>query len=341
MGTSSFPSSSSRDQRKLLYQKYGYDINKIIRTHEKLETTITRAKNNNNNDDDDDDDDAYNIINEKSDKLDFQSLLSQEPMDHATGRRRRKKRKEQGFRNFTKVSRSFRHQEDFPSRDLKSTWLLKTLLKYLKYRSRRLDPYITKWFTSNPDSSSSSTEKNTFLLRIVDFGESAPNGDVTAILGDSTHKICAVFPAKTIFDHIAQHGGLPFHNNAYSINNYISISKANCRFSSLEFIKTHFGTKLNYIDSKIRYCVLQVLQFKFMYSVEYLMASRIDGAPPLEQVVNDNGSQYVVYDYEDFDLNVAGGGGKDALPKFDKSELKSVYNNEFYQKLCYLASSER
>ena len=127
------------------------------------------------------------------------------------------------------------------------------------------------------------------------------------------------------------------------------------KFVTHEFIKTHFGTKLNYIDTKVSYCVLQVLEFKLMYSVEYLLANRVAGAPPLEKVVNDNGSQYEVYDYEDFDVNGGanggdGGGGNrggcggatgQVVPRFDKFALKLVYNNELYRKLCYLKPLER
>lgn len=356
MGTSSIPNTTTNlDQRKLLYQKYGYDINKLIRAHERLELNL--AENG-------DDSDEYNIIDEKSDKLDYQLLIKGneggvlDPVASKQGktrakRSRRRRRADQGFRNFTKVSRSFRDQEDSPKRlETSSAWLLKDVLKYIKYRSTRLDPYITKYFTPKAIAPSSALPPKSFVLRLVEFGDLTCKGDITAILSDATHKLCAIFPSKSIFDNIANNGALPLQD-PYSINNYISISKSNLKFVLHEFIKSHFKSQLNYIDSKVRYCVLQVLEYKFMYSVEFLMSSRVEGAPPLEKIVNNNGSQYEVYDYEDFELSGGGGGGVrnggggigigmdiggagGGLPKFDKTALKLVYNNEFYRKLCII-----
>lgn len=341
------------EQRRLLYQKYGYDINKLIRTHEKHESRNQHEDGVNN--------DGFIILNAKSDKLDYQRLFEASNKDiyasnnvsHKNNKSKRRGNNDQGFRKFTKVSTSFRKlEEESAKRSRETSWVLKDVLKYIKYRSQRLDPFITKWFTPK-GITNTSTNGNGFLLRLVEFGEPTSNGDTTALLSDATHKLCVIFPRKTVFNYITN-GGLQFQD-AYSINNYIYITKANLKFVTHEFIKTHFGTKLNYIDTKVSYCVLQVLEFKLMYSVEYLLANRVAGAPPLEKVVNDNGSQYEVYDYEDFDVNGGanggdGGGGNrggcggamgQVVPRFDKFALKLVYNNELYRKLCYLKPLER
>ncbi|KAI5967314.1 hypothetical protein CANMA_003134 [Candida margitis] len=314
-------SGNDADQRKLLYQKYGYEINKLIRDHEKFESKIELS-------------DGFNVIDEEPDKQDYQQLLltQNKPQAPTIQGGKRKKSNNQGFRNFIKVSLSFRNREDSIKRQ-ESSWLLKDTLKSIKHRSQKLDPFIKKWFTP-------SIKSQCFMLRFIEFGQTTPpggggdgDGDITAIMSDATHKIAVIFPRKSIFQYLAR-GNLPF-NDAYSINNYMLIRQAHLKFVSHEFMSTHFNLDL---DKNVRYCVLQVLQFEFMYSVEYFLANRVEGAPPLEKVVNENGSQYEVYDQEDFDL----GGGINSdwkstgVPKFDKLGLKLIYNNEFYRKLCRL-----
>lgn len=339
MDVSATPGGGNLDHRKLLYQKYGYDINKLIRTHEKYESKIDSI------------DTEFNIIDEESDKQDYRQLLIQNESEtyftKNSAKRSKKRNNDQGFRNFTKVSKSFRNLEDSVKKQ-DTSWLLKDVLRYIKYRSTKLDPFIIKHFTPKTPAT---TTAQSFILRIVEFGQPTSLGDITAILSDVTHKICVVFPSKSIFNYLAS-GGLPF-TDAYSINNYLLITKSNLKFATHEFLRTHFN--LDYVDPKIRYCVLRVLEFKFMYSVEYLLASRVEGAPPWEKVVNENGSQYEVYDHEDFDLggggSIAGGvygggygsscGGGNGVPKFNRFALKLVYNNEFYRRLCYLKPLKR
>ena len=136
------------EQRRLLYQKYGYDINKLIRTHEKHESRNQHEDGVNN--------DGFIILNAKSDKLDYQRLFEASNKDiyasnnvsHKNNKSKRRGNNDQGFRKFTKVSTSFRKlEEESAKRSQETSWVLKDVLKYIKYRSQRLDPFITKWFT--------------------------------------------------------------------------------------------------------------------------------------------------------------------------------------------------
>ncbi|KAI5953213.1 EST3 [Candida jiufengensis] len=300
------------NSKKLLFQHYGYQIQTLIQQHEKLELNVQTSNNRliiDNLSDEEDYKDNYEpiqIIDVLNDQ-DSHSVKTVNPQQRGI----------QGFNNFEKQPLSFRSKEE-NIKKIESSWLLKQILLSIKFHNKKFEPVIKKNFNSQDQS---------ICLRFIEFGKESSQKDITAIMSDQTHKICCIFPKKHLLNYISK-GNIKF-DNPFTILNFMLIKKSNLKFTNINFIKKHFKFD---VDKNLKYCILEIIEFEYLHSVKSAITKKVKGDEPEYTRISSSGNEQEIESEEEFDPYTEFESDDESYFKIEN--LKLIYNNELYRRLC-------
>lgn len=119
-----------------------------------------------------------------------------------------------------------------------SSWLIKTIDDKVDDFAKYLNNIVAKGFIKYEAPGSCNIDW-TPVLRIFKFTKTTPNGEISAILNDSTHKILAIFTRDCIIKFESKYSQrLTYH----TLHSLIIVRKANLRFALGRFIRESFGS---------------------------------------------------------------------------------------------------
>ncbi|CAK9437797.1 uncharacterized protein LODBEIA_P21750 [Lodderomyces beijingensis] len=314
--------SMDSDSSKQLLALYGYEVRKLIEEHEKVECEIEALRKEQGQND------GLMILWSDSDKRDYLNCIGDSKAP-APAHAQAQAPTSAGVQGFSKVKDcSFATREaELSNKRHDRSWLLRDVLFAIKYRSPRREPMIKRNFKPK--------DANTpYYLRFIEFGPRGATGDVHVIMSDQTHKMCCVFPRKAIQRHIAR-GKLKF-DDMFAIYNFALIRKAHLKFAAGQYLRQYYD--LERVSSRLNYCVLEIWEFDYVCSVKGALVKRVPTSMVEDYKVtdedddndNDNGSATV--EDEEFDVDESAVGEVEL--EFKQQDLKLVYNNDFYLRLC-------
>lgn len=323
---------------KQLLSLYGHDVRKYIEAHEQLEAEFEEKRIH----------DDFMILRNEADKRDYRQLvlrldpkilelfaLSGQSEDAAVGGK--SKRNFIGIQGFSKVKDCTLTTRELESLVKKHdhSWLLKDILLLIKRHPRLMEPMINRKFKPNNGKSTP------FYLRILEFGERSSDGAINVVMGDQTHKVCCVFPRKTVLRHMSRGKlmmgmfGLDNGFVAHAIYNFVLVKRARLRFEERSYIRDHFN--LPKISSKLKYCVIEILDFEYVASVKAALQRKLPNfcSKDVKQNYNkalENAKQTDLESDEELEAD------EEPLPDaeldFDKHDCKYVYNIDLYVRYC-------